>query len=249
MSAAEETIAGFQARLGHAFNNPELLERALTHKSYANERRDAGPSNNERLEFLGDAVLGFLVGDLLFRTFPNLQEGALSKIKAHLVSAAILGEKARALEIGRFLRMGTGEARSGGSEKLSLVADAFEAIVAAIYLDGGLGAAEAFVKSQFLRDVSGIDLGDLSFHDYKTALQEAAQGLGLPLPEYRVINESGPDHEKAFEVEVAWDGASFATGSGASKREAQRKAAKEALKTTWAPARLACTSPSGRGPG
>jgi ribonuclease III len=175
-------------------------------------------------------VLGFLIGDLLFRTFPSLQEGALSKIKAHLVSAPILGEKARALEIGRFLRMGTGEARSGGSEKLSLVADAYEAVVAAIYLDGGLPAAETFVRGQFVRDVSGIDLADLSFHDYKTALQEAAQGLGLPLPEYRVINETGPDHEKAFEVEVAWDGVPFAAGHGSSKREAQRKAAKEALK-------------------
>lgn len=230
MSATAETIADFQARLGHVFRDQELLERALTHKSFANERRDASPENNERLEFLGDTVLGFLVGDLLFRTFPNLQEGALSKIKAHLVSAATLGEKARALEIGRFLRMGTGEARSGGSEKPSLVADAFEAVVAAIYLDGGLPSAEAFVRGQFGRDISGIDLADLSFHDYKTALQEAAQGLGLPLPEYRVINESGPDHEKAFEIEVAWDGVSFATGRGSSKREAQRKAAKEALK-------------------
>lgn len=230
MSATAETIADFQVRLGHVFRDPGLLERALTHKSFANERRDAGPENNERLEFLGDTVLGFLVGDLLFRAFPTLQEGALSKIKAHLVSAATLGEKARALEIGRFLRMGTGEARSGGSEKPSLVADAFEAVVAAIYLDGGLAAAEAFVRGQFGRDVSGIDLADLSFHDYKTALQEAAQGLGLPLPEYRVINESGPDHEKAFEIEVAWDGVSFATGRGCSKREAQRKAAKEALK-------------------
>jgi ribonuclease-3 len=146
------------------------------------------------------------------------------------VSSAILAEKGRALEVGRFLRMGTGEARSGGSEKLSLVADAFEAVVAAIYLDGGLAAAEAFVRSQFLRDLSGIDLADLSFHDYKTALQEAAQGLGLPLPEYRVVKESGPDHEKAFEVEVAWDGEPFASGRGPSKREAQRKAAKEALK-------------------
>ena len=230
MSTAAETMSDFQARLNYTFRDPEVLERALTHKSFANERREAASSNNERLEFLGDTVLGFLIGDLLYRTFPSLQEGALSKIKAHLVSAAILGEKGRALEIGRFLRMGTGEARSGGSEKLSLVADAFEAVVAAIYLDGGLGAAEAFVRAQFGRDVSGIDLADLSFHDYKTALQEAAQGLGLPLPDYRVVGESGPDHEKAFEVEVLWDGEAFASGRGSSKREAQRKAAKEALR-------------------
>lgn len=230
MSTAAETMSDFQARLNYTFRDVELLERALTHKSFANERREAASSNNERLEFLGDTVLGFLIGDLLYRTFPSLQEGALSKIKAHLVSAAILGEKGRALEIGRFLRMGTGEARSGGSEKLSLVADAFEAVVAAIYLDGGLGAAEAFARAQFGRDVSGIDLADLSFDDYKTVLQEAAQGLGLPLPDYRVVGESGPDHEKAFEVDVLWDGEVFASGRGSSKREAQRKAAKEALR-------------------
>jgi ribonuclease-3 len=230
VSTAAETMSDFQARLNYTFRDVEILERALTHKSFANERREAASSNNERLEFLGDTVLGFLIGDLLYRTFPSLQEGALSKIKAHLVSAAILGEKGRALEIGRFLRMGTGEARSGGSEKLSLVADAFEAVVAAIYLDGGLGAAEAFVRAQFGRDVSGIDLADLSFHDYKTVLQEAAQGLGLPLPDYRVVGESGPDHEKAFEVHVLWDGEVFASGRGSSKREAQRKAAKEALR-------------------
>ena len=188
MSVAE-AILGFQERLGYVFRDLELLERALTHKSFANERREGGSPNNERLEFLGDAVLGFLVGDLLYRTFPHLQEGALSKIKAHLVSSAILGEKGRALE-----------------------------------------AANAFVTSQFTRDISGIDLADLSFHDYKTVLQEAAQGLGLPLPEYRVVGESGPDHEKAFEIEVVWDGEPFAAGRGSSKREAQRKAAKEALK-------------------
>jgi ribonuclease-3 len=229
-SPIEDTYADFEGLLGYRFRDRALLGRALTHKSFANERRDAALSNNERLEFLGDTVLGFMVGDLLYQTFPSLQEGALSKIKAHLVSSAILAEKGRALEIGRFLRMGTGEARSGGSEKLSLMADAFEAVVAAIYLDGGLHAAQAFVRGQFGRDIGGIDLGDLSFHDYKTTLQEAAQGLGLPLPEYRVVGESGPDHEKAFEIQVLWDGEPFSAGRGSSKREAQRKAAKEALK-------------------
>ena len=225
-----ETLADFQERLGYRFRNPELLHRALTHKSYTNERREAASSNNERLEFLGDTVLGFVVGEMIFRAFPDLQEGALSKIKAHLVSAATLSEKARALSIGRVLRMGTGEARSGGAEKLSLLADGFEAIVAAIYLDGGLPAAEGFTRRVFGPDVTGIDVGDLSFHDYKTALQETAQALGLPLPEYRIVDEYGPDHEKTFVVEVCWDGASFAFGRGASKREAQRKAAKDALK-------------------
>jgi ribonuclease-3 len=230
VSTTTETLAEFQTTLGYRFNNAELLSRALTHKSYTNERREEASSNNERLEFLGDTVLGFVIGEMIFRSFPNLQEGSLSKIKAHLVSAATLSEKARALGLGRFLRMGTGEARSGGAEKLSLLADGFEAIVAAIYLDGGLIAAEAFARRVFGPDVTGIDVGDLSFHDYKTALQETAQALGLPLPEYRIVDEYGPDHEKTFVVEVCWDGASFAFGRGASKREAQRKAAKDALK-------------------
>ena len=229
-TAPTETVADFNRRLGYEFRDQDLLERALTHKSYSNENREVRAPNNERLEFLGDAVLGFVVGEMIYRSFPNLQEGALSKIKAHLVSATMLAAKGRVLEIGRFLRMGAGEARSGGAEKLSLLADAFEAVVAAIYLDGGLPATEAFVRRVFDTEVSGIDIGDLSFHDYKTTLQETAQGLGLPLPEYRVVEESGPDHEKAFLVELLWDGEAFAYGRGPSKREAQRKAAKDALK-------------------
>ncbi len=230
MSATAETASDFQQRLGYSFRDLDLLARALTHKSFSNENREIRSPNNERLEFLGDAVLGFVVGEMIYRSFPNLQEGALSKIKAHLVSASMLGAKSRALEIGRFLRMGAGEARSGGAEKLSLLADAFEAVVAAIYLDGGLPATETFVRRVFEAEVSGIDIGDLSFHDYKTTLQETAQGLGLPLPEYRVIEESGPDHEKVFVVELLWDGDAFAHGQGPSKREAQRKAAKDALR-------------------
>ncbi len=225
-----ETLPDFEQALGYKFRDHELLRRALTHKSYANERRETSSSHNERLEFLGDMVLGFVIGEMIFRSFPNLQEGALSKIKAHLVSAATLSSKGRALGIGRYLRMGAGEARSGGANKLSLLADGFEAVVAAIYLDGGLPAAETFLKRVFGPDVTGIDIGDLSFQDYKTALQETAQALGLPLPEYRIVDEYGPDHEKVFVIQVFWDGEAFAYGRGTSKREAQRKAAKEALK-------------------
>lgn len=225
-----ETLPDFERRIGYEFRDQTLLERALTHKSFSNEHREVRSPNNERLEFLGDAVLGFVVGELIYRFFPDLQEGALSKIKAHLVSATTLAVKGRDLGIGRFLRMGAGEARSGGAEKLSLIADGFEALVAAIYLDGGLPAAAEFVRVFFGPEIAGIDIGDLSFHDYKTALQETAQGLGLPLPEYRVIEEHGPDHEKAFVVELSWDGVAFSQGRGSSKRDAQRKAAKDALK-------------------
>lgn len=225
-----EGAASFQQLLGYSFRSLDLLERALTHKSFTNENRELRSPNNERLEFLGDAVLGFVVGEMIYRSFPSLQEGALSKIKAHLVSANMLSTKARALGIGRFLKMGAGEARSGGAEKPSLLADAFEAVVAAVYLDGGLAATEAMLGRVFQSEISGIDIGDLSFHDYKTTLQETAQSLGLPLPDYRVVEESGPDHEKAFVVELSWDGEPFARGTGSSKRESQRKAAKEALR-------------------
>lgn len=227
---APDTISEFERVLGYKFRDRDLLARSLTHKSFANERRETSSSHNERLEFLGDTVLGFVIGELIYRSFPNLQEGSLSKIKAHLVSSSTLAAKGRELGIGRFLRMGAGEARSGGAEKLSLLADGFEAIVAAIYLDGGLPAAEAFLRRIFLPDVTGIDIGDLSFQDYKTVLQESAQALGLPLPEYRIVDEYGPDHEKVFVIQVFWNGEAFAYGRGASKREAQRKAAKEALR-------------------
>jgi ribonuclease-3 len=227
---AIETLSDFQRRVGYEFRDFALLERALTHKSFTNEHRESRSPNNERLEFLGDAVLGFVIGELIYRFFPDLQEGALSKIKAHLVSSTTLAAKARDLGIGRFLRLGAGEARSGGAEKLSLVADAFEALIAAMYMDGGLQAASDFIRRVFGPEIAGIDVGDLSFHDYKTALQETAQALGLPLPEYRVVDEFGPDHEKAFVVELSWDGAAFSYGRGPSKRDAQRKAAKEALK-------------------
>ena len=167
---ATETLSDFQRRVGYEFRDVALLERALTHKSFTNEHREARSPNNERMEFLGDAVLGFVVGELIYRFFPDLQEGALSKIKAHLVSSTTLAAKGRDIGLGRFLRMGAGEARSGGAEKLSLIADAFEAVIAGIYLDGGLPAAAEFVRRVFGPEVAGIDVGDLSFHDYKTAL-------------------------------------------------------------------------------
>src|SRR5262245_47116533 len=229
-NGAPDTIAEFARGLGSKFRDRGLLARSLTHKSFANERRETSSSHNERLEFLGDTVLGFVIGELIYRSFPNLQEGSLSKIKAHLVSSTTLAAKGRERRLGRYLRVGAGEARSGGGEKLSLLADGFEAVVAAIYLDGGLPAADAFLRRIFGPDVTGIDLGDLSFSDYKTALQESAQALGLPLPDYRIVAEYGPDHEKVFVIQVFWNGEAFAYGRGASKREAQRKAAKEALK-------------------
>jgi len=213
----------------YRFRDRGLVEHAMTHTSRANEDASGGVIDNESLEFLGDAVLGFVIGELIFKGFPALQEGSLSKIKAHLVSATTLSQKARELGIGVFLRLGSGEARSGGANKDSLLADALEAVIASIYLDGSLPAVVPFISRMFEPDISGIDLGDLSFHDYKTTLQETAQRLGLPLPEYRVLEEIGPDHEKTFLIEVLWNGIAFAQGRGPSKKEAQRQAARATL--------------------
>ncbi len=229
MIPSRQPWSALEKKLGYSFRDPAMLMRSLTHKSFANENRATRVQHNETLEFLGDAVLGFVIGELIFKSFPALQEGSLSKIKAHLVSAATLSLMAWELDLGSFLRLGSGEARSGGASKDSLLADALEAVFAAIYLDGGLPAVGPFISRMFEPDVSGIDLADLSFQDYKTALQETAQRLGLPLPEYRVVEEAGPDHEKTFLIQVVWNGEAFAQGFGTSKKEAQRQAARATL--------------------
>jgi ribonuclease-3 len=213
----------------HVFHDPILLETALTHKSYAHENRYPKKDHNERLEFLGDSILGFVVGRMLFDAFPQLPEGALSKIKAHFVSTPVLAGKARDLGLAVRLRLGTGEEKTGGREKESILAGTFEAVLAAVTIDGGLPAAELLVREMFQRDVAGVDLADLSFRDFKTVVQEYAQSLGLPLPEYRVVDEYGPDHQKVFVVELTWNGTVFSYGKGPSKKEAQRLAARRAL--------------------
>jgi ribonuclease-3 len=206
-----------------------MLRRALTHKSYSHEAKDVDVRHNETFEFLGDSVLGFVVGDMLFRHFPHLDEGALSKMKAFLVSASSLAAKARELGMGDAILLGVGEEKTGGRKKDSLLANLFEAIIAGVYLDGGIDAARQLIERSFAGDIASIDQQDLLFHDYKTALQEAAQGKGLPLPEYTVIAEVGPDHDKTFVVEVRL-GTLTTRGEGSSKKEAQQQAAKHALR-------------------
>lgn len=224
----QRDVSGFEERLGYQFRNRDLLTRALTHKSYSHEARQQGIRDNETFEFLGDSVLGFVVGDLLFHRFPALDEGALSKMKAYLVSAASLAEKARGYGMGEVLYLGVGEEKSGGRRKESLLANLFEAVIAAIYLDGGIDPARALIERSFAGDLDSINAEDLLFQDYKTALQELAQGKGLPLPDYSVIAEAGPDHDKRFVVEVKV-GSLTARGEGSSKKEAQQEAAKHAL--------------------
>jgi ribonuclease-3 len=223
-------LDGFEEALGYRFRDRALLERALTHSSYANEApRAAAARDNETLEFLGDSVLGFLVAEMLFEAFPGFREGQLSKARSHLVSEPSFARLARDLRLGDVLLLAAGESRSGGRVKESLLADAFEAVFAAITLDAGLGAAREVARRLFAGPLSELDPGELSFHDYKTALQELAQGEGKPLPVYRLLSESGPDHLKEFVFEVVYDEGLAATGAGATKKEAQRQAAKAAL--------------------
>ncbi|HET7437413.1 MAG TPA: ribonuclease III [Thermoanaerobaculia bacterium] len=219
----------FQQRIGYTFQRQDLLRRGLTHKSYSHEAKDEAVRHNETFEFLGDSVLGFVVGDLLFRHFPELDEGALSKMKAFLVSAPSLAKKAREYGMGDVILLGVGEEKTGGRKKDSLLANLFEAVIAAIYLDGGIEPARSLIERTFSDAITSIDEQDLLFQDYKTALQELAQGRGLQLPEYNVVGEVGPDHDKTFVVDVKVG--SFTTrGEGSSKKEAQQQAAKQALR-------------------
>ena len=225
----QRDLSEFEDRIGYTFAHRDLLTRALTHKSYSHEARHENAQDNETFEFLGDSVLGFIIGDILFRRFPHLDEGGLSKMKAYLVSASSLAEKARTYGMGEVIYLGVGEEKSGGRRKESLLANLFEAVIAAIYLDAGIEPARALIEKSFVKDIESIDAEDLLFKDYKTALQELAQGKGLQPPEYNVINEVGPDHDKRFVVEVRV-GSLAAQGEGSSKKEAQQQAAKHALR-------------------
>jgi ribonuclease-3 len=220
-----------QTVLEYRFRNGRLLEEALTHKSYVNEQRPTASAHNERLEFLGDAVLSLVVSEQLAILLPYSPEGVLSKHKARLVSESMLAELAKRLKLGGCLRLGRGEELSGGREKDSLLADAVEAVIAAVHLDGGLDASRRVVtrllQQEFSQVVSqGHRAGE---DDYKTQVQEWCQRRFDSLPSYAVVRESGPDHDKLFEVEVTVNGEVVGRGTGRSKKEAEQSAAKQAL--------------------
>ena len=217
-----------QQRIGYRFTDRGLLEHALTHKSRAAEDVSGGVSDNESLEFLGDAVLGLVIADALFRRYPTYNEGQKSKIKAAVVSTQSLARHAEQLGLGDHLLLGRGEEKTGGRFKQALLADSYEALIAAIYLDGGLEAATGFL----LREMKeAIDAGSAQTvaPDFKSALQERLQALGRPLPEYRVSGESGPDHRKVFSVDVVVAGEVLGSATGRAKKEAEQEAARKAL--------------------
>lgn len=227
-----------EKRLGHTFSRRALLERALTHSSAVPELRAAGAEesgngararDNERLEFLGDAVLELLASEYLLATFPEWSEGQLSKSRARIVNAGSLEAAARRLRLGEHLRLGRGEEKTGGREKQTLLADAFEAVVAAIYLDAGLEAARELLRRVLFEQTLEERGERISESDRKSALQEFLQGRGRPPAEYRLAGESGPDHQKVFVIEVWVDGERMAQGEGSTKKEAEQRAARSAL--------------------
>lgn len=227
-------LENFQQRIAYTFKDPQLLQLALSHKSHANEGRKKGVSkeafvglHNERLEFLGDTVLGLVISDLLFEGFQNVDEGKLSKMRSSLVKETTLAEIARSLQLGEVLLLGKGEKSTKGQEKDSILASSYEALLGGIYLDGGLPAAYATIRVHFalhLQEVVAIS----SKHDTKTQLQEVSQAKVKKSPNYQVVSEEGPDHEKIFEVMVSV-GALKRYGKGRNKKEAEQVAAKYLL--------------------
>ena len=230
--------AALEERLGYKFSNRELLDRALTHSSAIPELRGASGdppgdsthlSDNERLEFLGDAVLELLASEYLLAAFPEWSEGQLSKSRARIVNASSLESAARRLHLGEHLRLGRGEEKTGGREKQTLLADAFEAVVAAVYLDSGLNAARGLLQRVLFEQAleeRGVRIAE---SDRKSALQEFLQGRGQAPAEYRLAGESGPDHQKTFQIEVWVNGQCLARGEGSTKKEAEQQAARTAL--------------------
>jgi ribonuclease-3 len=218
--------AELQQRIGHRFSDLTLLERALTHKSYANENRLS--EHNERMEFLGDSVLNLVVSELLMNALPDSTEGDLSRLRAAVVSEPSLASVAREIGLGGYLLLGRGEEQTGGRDKDSLLADSLEALVASLYIDGGIGPASSFITRFFEETIRKVRTSG-GAGDYKTAFQELSQERLKTLPEYRVLSEAGPDHRKEFTVELFVKGAVYGRGTGKSKKEAEQKAAKEAL--------------------
>ncbi len=218
-------LSEFEEKLGYTFHNKALLHNALTHSSYANEHRREEVSSNERLEFLGDAILGLVVAEHLFRTHPDKPEGELTKLRAELVCEKSLAEVAGRLELGKVLKLGHGESHGGGSHRPSMLADAVEAVLAAAYLDGGMEVPKSII-TRFILEKEPRVSGN---QDYKTRFQELVQRHRDQVIAYALVEESGPDHDKRFTVEVSLNGETVGLGTGSSKKRAEQDAARAAM--------------------
>ena len=220
-------MTALEERLGYSFRNRALLETALTHSSYANENRASGILCNERLEFLGDSVLGVTVADFLYRHFPDMPEGRMTRLRAELVCEQSLHRVALELHLGDYLRLGKGEEHNGGRKRASILSDAVEAVIAAMYLDAGMETAAGFIHRCLLDDVRAIETP--TFTDYKTSLQELVQRHSGQVLSYELVGEEGPDHAKTFRVQVCLNGDPIGRGTGRTKKEAEQTAAANAL--------------------
>ncbi|HEY3426029.1 MAG TPA: ribonuclease III, partial [Negativicutes bacterium] len=223
-----EALLGLCNMLAVEFTDISLLHQALIHTSFANEYKNLGVMHNERLEFLGDAILDLIISEYVFRKFPQFPEGELTKTRAIIVCEPTLARCAAELGIGKYLLLGKGEASSGGRERISILADSFEAIIGAIYMDSGFTNATCFVLDKLKADLLLVERGEY-IKDYKTLLQEVVQRQNDSKVIYEIINERGPDHDKVFEVAVIVNTARLGTGIGKSKKEAEQNAASQAL--------------------
>ena len=218
----------FQEIIGYQFTDESYLKIALTHSSYANENRNKNVQYNERLEFLGDSVLGLIVSRYIFENFPQLPEGKLTKMRAAVVCERSLWECAVNIDLGKYLILGNGEEHMGGRTRMSILADAFEALIAAIYLDSGIETVREWVMGQLYETIMEASRGKM-FKDYKTEFQEVVQKNGDVNIRYEVVGESGPDHDKIFVVNVYLNGELMGSGEGSSKKKAEQQAAQNAL--------------------
>lgn len=219
-------MEGLESALGYTFRDRALLQNALTHSSYANENRGRSCDSNERLEFVGDSVLGMVVAERLFARYPDMPEGRMTRLRAQLVCEESLHGVALELELGKYIRLGRGEEHSGGRTRTSILADAVEAVIAAMYLDGGLDVARRFIAARLLSDLADEESAGA---DSKTQLQELVQRKSGQSLTYELLGETGPDHDKVFTARVLLNGETVGEGSGRTKKEAEQSAAREAL--------------------
>lgn len=218
-----------ESKIGYTFRNKDTLLRALTHRSYSHESPEKMIKDNETLEFLGDSILGFLISELLFNNYSNrYTEGLMSKVKSYIISTEILSMKAREIELGQYLLLGRGEEKTGGRNKRSLLANTFEALIAAIFLDGGLDETKSFVYRFFKGTMEDVVEKDFHFNDFKSLLQEKLQSIGEIPPDYGIILEEGPHHQKVFHVDIRIRNVAVACGTGTTKKEAEQDAARKA---------------------
>jgi len=231
MKAEAKAFERLEKAVGRAFKDRELLARALTHSSYAYEAAPDSPADNERLEFLGDSVIGLVAAEFFLLAFPERSEGELSKLKAAATSTLALAQLARDIKLDNAVRLGRGEEKCGGRKKLSILAGAFEALVGALYLDGGFDAARTFVSGRLEPSRKPIKTGTQTINNAKSALQEICQKAGLPAPTYHPLSEKGPAHDRVFVVEVRLGDRTLGRAKGASKKSAEQSAAEKALKS------------------